>query len=59
MQWDLGAQGLAVLGAMSVGFGALAGLVVGKGVAHRLSAIAVTTAGVPQTAGGSARAGSS
>ena len=43
MQWDLGAQGLAVLGAMSLGFGALAGLVVGKGVAHRLSAIAVTT----------------
>ena len=43
MQWDLGPQGLAVLGAMSLGFGAFAGLVVGNGVAHRLWAIAITT----------------
>ena len=43
MQWDLGPQGLAVLGAMSLGFGVFAGLVTGKGVAHRLSAIALTT----------------
>jgi hypothetical protein len=42
MQWDLGLQGLAVLGAISVGFGVLAGLVVGRGVAHRLLATAVT-----------------
>lgn len=43
MQWDLGARGLAVLGAMSLGFGALAGLLVGRGPAHRLLAVAVTT----------------
>ena len=43
MQWDLGPQGLAVLGAMSLGFGVFAGLVVGKGVAHRLLATALTT----------------
>ncbi len=43
MQWDLGPQGLAVLGAMSLGFGVFAGLVVGKGVAHRLWATAITT----------------
>ena len=43
MQWDLGIQGLALLGAMSVGFGVLAGLVVGKGWAHRLLATAITT----------------
>jgi len=44
MQWDLGIQGLALLGAMSLGFGAFAGLVVGKGWAHRLLATAITTA---------------
>jgi hypothetical protein len=43
MQWDLGLQGLAVLGAMSLGFGMLAGLVVSKGVAYRLLATAITT----------------
>jgi hypothetical protein len=43
MQWDLGLQGLAVLGALSLGFGVFAGLLVGNGVAHRLSAAAVTT----------------
>ena len=43
MQWDLGLQGLATLAAMSVGFGVLAGLVVGRGLPRRLSAIAITT----------------
>jgi hypothetical protein len=43
MQWDLGLQGLAVLGAMSLGFGVFAGLVVGKGWGRRLSAAAITT----------------
>lgn len=43
MQWDLGAEGLALLGAMSLGFGLFAGLVVGDGVARRLWAVAVTT----------------
>jgi hypothetical protein len=42
MQWDLGFQGLSVLGAMSLGFGVFAGLVVGKGVAYRLLATAIT-----------------
>jgi len=43
MQWDLGLQGLAVLAAMSLGFGAVAGLIVGKGVAYRVVATAITT----------------
>ena len=43
MQWDLGLQGLAVLGALSLGFGVFAGLVGGKGVAYRLLATAITT----------------
>lgn len=43
MQWDLGLQGLVVLGAMSLGFGVLAGLVVGKGAEYRLLATAITT----------------
>ncbi len=43
MQWDLGLEGLALLGAMSLGFGVFAGFVAGKGFAHRLWAIAVTT----------------
>jgi hypothetical protein len=43
MQWDLGFQGLAVLGAISLGFGVMAGLVVGKGWAFRLLATATTT----------------
>ena len=43
MQWDLGLQGLALLGAMSLGFGVVAGLLVGSGWAHRLWAMAITT----------------
>jgi formate hydrogenlyase subunit 3/multisubunit Na+/H+ antiporter MnhD subunit len=43
MQWDLGLQGVAVLGAISLGFGMFAGLVVGHGWAYRLSAVAITT----------------
>jgi hypothetical protein len=43
MQWDLGLQGLAVLGALSLGFGVVAGLVVGTGARHRLLATAITT----------------
>jgi hypothetical protein len=42
MQWDLGLQGLAVLGAMSLGFGVVAALLVGKGLARRLWAAAIT-----------------
>jgi hypothetical protein len=43
MQWDLGWQGLAVLGGMSLAFGVLAGLLVGKSATHRLMAIAIAT----------------
>lgn len=43
MQWDLGWQGLVVLGGMSLGFGVLAGLLVGKDVTHRLMGTAITT----------------
>jgi hypothetical protein len=43
MQWDLGLQGLAVLALISVGFGVLAGLLVGAGWARRLWAVAITT----------------
>ncbi len=35
MQWDLGIQGLAVLVALSLGFGVVAGLLVGGGFSHR------------------------
>jgi hypothetical protein len=42
MQWDLGLQGLAVLGAISLGFGVLAALLVGGGWAHRLWATVIT-----------------
>lgn len=35
MQWDLGLQGLALLAALSLGFGAVAGLFVGQGWKHR------------------------
>ena len=42
MQWDLGLQGLAVLGAISVGFGVLAGLLVGHGWAYRIWTTATT-----------------
>ncbi|GAB3763524.1 hypothetical protein FB382_001181 [Nocardioides ginsengisegetis] len=43
MEWDLGFEGLAVLAAMSLGFGAFAGLVVTRSVEHRLLAAAITT----------------
>jgi hypothetical protein len=43
MQWDLGLQGVAVLGAISLGFGVFAGLVAGGGLARRLVATAITT----------------
>ena len=36
MQWDLGPQGLALLGVMSLGFGLFAGLVLGDIVARRV-----------------------
>jgi hypothetical protein len=42
MQWDLGLQGLVVLGLISLGFGLFAGLLVGKGVAYRLLGTAIT-----------------
>src|SRR4249919_530943 len=42
MQWDLGLQGVAVLGAISLGFGVVAGLLVGRGWARRLWAIGIT-----------------
>jgi MFS family permease len=44
MQWDLGFQGLALLGAISLGFGAVAALFVGRKVPSRLLAAAITTA---------------
>jgi hypothetical protein len=43
MQWDLGLQGLTLLGAISLGFGVLAGLLVGDGWPRRLWATAITT----------------
>lgn len=43
MQWDLGLQGVLVLGAMSLGFGVLAALLVGRGATSRLLAAAITT----------------
>lgn len=43
MQWDVGLQGLALLGVMSLGFGMFAGLVVGNGASYRLLATAITT----------------
>lgn len=36
MQWDLGLQGLALLLALSLGFGVVAGLAAGRGMGHRL-----------------------
>jgi hypothetical protein len=42
MQWDLGLQGLALLGAISLGFGVVAGILVGKGWARRLWATGIT-----------------
>lgn len=43
MQWDLGIQGLAVLAAISLGFGVVAALIVGRDVTYRLLATAITT----------------
>ena len=43
MQWDLGPQGLLLLGAMSLGFGLLAALLVGTGRTRRLWAAVSTT----------------
>jgi hypothetical protein len=43
MQWDLGLEGVFVLAAISLGFGVLAGLLVGRGWTFRLVATAVTT----------------
>jgi hypothetical protein len=43
MEWDLGLQGLLLLGALSLGFGVLAGLLGGRGWTRRLWAAAITT----------------
>lgn len=43
MEWDLGPQGVAVLGGMSLAFGLLAGLVVRAHRRSRLVAVAITT----------------
>ena len=43
MQWDLGLQGIGVLAAMSVGFGASAQLIVGRWTTRWLWAIAAAT----------------
>jgi hypothetical protein len=43
MEWDLGLQGLAVLGALSLGFGVLAGTLVGRQWARRMWTVAITT----------------
>lgn len=42
MQWDLGLEGLALLAALSLGFGVVAGLLVGDGWARRLWAAVLT-----------------
>ena len=43
MQWDLGVNGLLYLAAMSLGFGVLAALLVGRAAAYRLWAAVITT----------------
>jgi hypothetical protein len=43
MEWDMGSEGLAVLAVMSLGFGVLAGLLVGGGTAYRLLGVAITS----------------
>jgi hypothetical protein len=43
MQWDLGVEGLALLGAISLGFGVVGGLLAGRGTARRLWAAVITT----------------
>ena len=42
MQWDLGPEGVAVLGGISLGFGVLAGLLVGDGPARRVGSAVAT-----------------
>ena len=41
MQWDLGLQGLGLLVALSLGFGLITGLAVGRGAARRLWSMAI------------------
>ncbi len=43
MEWNLGAQGLALLGAISLAYGAAAWLLVGDGSSRRWWATAITT----------------
>lgn len=43
MEWDLGLRGLAVLGAISLGFGVVAAVLLGGGRAHRLWVTVITT----------------
>ena len=43
MQWDLGLQGAALLGAISLGFGVVAAVLVGQGWVSRLRAAAITS----------------
>jgi hypothetical protein len=43
MQWDLGLPGLALLGAISLGFGVVSALLVRRGWAYRMWALAITT----------------
>ena len=43
MQWDLGVNGLLYLAAMSLGFGVLAALLVGRNAAYRLWAGVIAT----------------
>ncbi|HWJ82855.1 MAG TPA: hypothetical protein VNS55_11505 [Nocardioides sp.] len=42
MTWDLGLEGLGVLGLIALGFGAFAALIVGRGVRRRVWAAAAT-----------------
>ncbi len=43
MQWDLGLEGLALLGAIALGFGVAAGLLVGGSWTRRARAAAIGT----------------
>jgi hypothetical protein len=43
MQWDLGIQGIAYLAGMAAGFGVVAGLLVGGGMAGRVRAALIAT----------------
>ncbi len=44
MEWDLGGEGVALLCAMSLGFGVIAGLGIGGGVRRRLWTVVLTSA---------------